>query len=68
MGLGGYVRSALRGEWHVSDIVQDGSPGAFSLGPWDASFFISFNVLFFWIVLMGLFWLDKYVPFKPKVK
>ena len=68
MGLGGYVRSALRGEWHVTDIVQDSSSWAFSLGQGDASFFISFNVLVFWIVLIGLFWCEKNLPFKPKVK
>jgi hypothetical protein len=67
MGLGGYVRSALKGQWHVTDIVPDRSVWAFNPTQVDSSFFITLNALVFWIVLMGLFWLEKYIPFKPKV-
>lgn len=59
MGLGGYMRSAVRLFWHVMEISRDTSPWGFTHTIGFATNMITFNVLFFWGIFLLLFWLSK---------
>jgi cytochrome d ubiquinol oxidase subunit I len=59
MGVGGYMRSAVRIYWHIMEISRDTSPWAFTHTIGFAANVISFNVLFFWGVMLVVFWLSK---------
>lgn len=71
MGLMGYIRSSVRLFWHVNEIMRDNSPWAYTHTIGFAANVISFNVLFFWISIMFVFWLGtlgakKVVPVPAK--
>jgi hypothetical protein len=57
MGLNGYIRSTVRLFWHAMEVVRDYSPWAFTHAIGFAGNVITFNTLFFWLVLLGLAWL-----------
>ena len=57
MGLMGYIRSSVRLFWHVNEIMRDNSPWAYTHTVGFAANMISFNVLFFWITILFVFWL-----------
>jgi hypothetical protein len=57
MGLNGYRRSSVRLFWHAMEVVRDYSPWAFTHAIGFAGNVITFNTLFFWLVLLGLAWL-----------
>ncbi|GJL53691.1 MAG: hypothetical protein NPIRA02_08230 [Nitrospirales bacterium] len=57
MGLMGYIRSSVRLFWHVNEVMRDNSPWAYTHTIGFAANVISFNVLFFWITIMFVFWL-----------
>ncbi len=57
MGLMGYIRSSVRLFWHVNEIMRDNSPWAYTHTVGFAANMISFNVLFFWISILFVFWL-----------
>jgi len=57
MGLMGYIRSSVRLFWHVNEVMRDNSPWAYTHTIGFAANVISFNVLFFWISIMFVFWL-----------
>ncbi len=57
MGLGGYLRSSVRLFWHISEIVRDESPWAFTQSIGFVTNVISLNALLFWSGLLLLFWL-----------
>jgi len=59
MGLGGYRRSSLRLFWHVTEIVRDASPWAYTHTVGFATNLISFNALAFWGSFMTFLWLAK---------
>jgi hypothetical protein len=59
MGVGGYMRSALRLFWHVLEIMRDNSPWGFTYPIGFAANMITINALVFWSVLLFLFWLQK---------
>ena len=59
MGLMGYIRSSVRLHWHVNEIMRDNSPWAFTHTIGFAANMISFNVLFFWVTLLFVFWLGS---------
>ena len=71
MGLMGYIRSSVRLFWHVNEVMRDNSPWAYTHTIGFAANVISFNVLFFWISIMFVFWLGtlgaKKVPVKGPV-
>ncbi|WP_447979598.1 cytochrome ubiquinol oxidase subunit I [Candidatus Nitrospira bockiana] len=71
MGLMGYIRSSVRLFWHVNEIMRDNSPWAYTHTVGFAANMISFNVLFFWISIMFVFWLGtlgaKKAPVAAKV-
>lgn len=57
MGLMGYIRSSVRLFWHVNEIMRDNSPWAYTHTIGFAANVISFNVLFFWVSILFVFWL-----------
>jgi cytochrome bd-type quinol oxidase subunit 1 len=57
MGLMGYIRSSVRLFWHVNEIMRDNSPWAYTHTVGFGANMISFNVLFFWISILFVFWL-----------
>ncbi|MFM7841420.1 MAG: cytochrome ubiquinol oxidase subunit I, partial [Nitrospira sp.] len=57
MGLMGYIRSSVRLFWHVNEIMRDNSPWAYTHTVGFAANMISFNVMFFWISILFVFWL-----------
>ena len=59
MGLAGYRRSAVRLFWHVTDIVRDQSPWAFTHAIGFAANVITVNTLLFWLGLLGVVWLAR---------
>src|ERR1051326_2286848 len=59
MGLMGYIRSSVRLFWHVNEIMRDNSPWAYTHTVGFAANMISFNVLFFWISILFVFWLGS---------
>jgi len=71
MGLMGYIRSSVRLFWHVNEIMRDNSPWAYTHTTGFAANMISFNVLFFWLTILFVFWLGtlgvKKVPVEAKV-
>jgi hypothetical protein len=57
MALMGYIRSSVRLFWHVNEIMRDNSPWAYTHTVGFAANMISFNVLFFWVSILFVFWL-----------
>jgi cytochrome bd ubiquinol oxidase subunit I len=67
MGLMGYIRSSVRLFWHVNEIMRDNSPWAYTHTVGFGANMISFNVLFFWISIMFVFWLGTLAAKKAPV-
>jgi hypothetical protein len=67
MGLMGYIRSSVRLFWHVNEVMRDNSPWAYTHTIGFAANVISFNVLFFWISIMFVFWLGTLGAKKVKI-
>lgn len=59
MGLGGYMRSSLRLNWHVTEIFQDTSPWAFTHPMGFVAAVITVNVLVFWGGVGTMMWLAR---------
>jgi hypothetical protein len=56
MGLMGYIRSSGRLAWHVSEIMPDTSPWAFTPSIGFAAKMVTINMVVFWGVVLFLFW------------
>src|SRR5437867_4005817 len=67
MGLMGYIRSSVRLFWHVNEIMRDNSPWAFTHTIGFGANMISFNVLFFWLTILFVFWLGALASKKAPV-
>ncbi|HJT19788.1 MAG TPA: cytochrome ubiquinol oxidase subunit I [Nitrospira sp.] len=59
MGLGGYRRSSLRLFWHITEIMPDNSPWAFTHTNGFAANVISLNALFFWVGVLLVLWITR---------
>lgn len=59
MGLMGYIRSSGRLSWHVSDIMPDVSPWAFTPSLGFAAKMVTLNMVVFWLTALFLFWLSS---------
>jgi hypothetical protein len=68
MGLMGYIRSSVRLFWHVNEIMRDNSPWAYTHTVGFAANMISFNVLFFWVTILFVFWLGSLGVMKAPVE
>jgi hypothetical protein len=53
--------------WHVNEIMRDNSPLAYTHTVGFAANMISFNVLFFWIRILLVFWLGSLTAKKVPV-
>ena len=56
MGLMGYIRSSGRLSWHVSDVMADVSPWAFTPDLMFAAKMVTLNMVVFWGAVLALFW------------
>ena len=65
MGLGGYRRSSVRLYWHVTEIMKDASPWAFTHTTGFAVNMITLNALLFWAGIAAILWLSK-TRFAPR--
>jgi hypothetical protein len=59
MGLMGYVRSAMRQEWHVYGVVKDMSPDAFIPTIGYAMNTVSVSVIIFMLLVTFVFWVAQ---------
>jgi cytochrome bd ubiquinol oxidase subunit I len=57
MGLMGYIRSSGRLSWHVSELMADVSPWAFTPDLQYATKMVTLNMVVFWAAVLGLFWM-----------
>ena len=58
MGLMGYVRSAIRQHWHVSNVFRDNSVDAFTPDLGYAANIVSVGTLIFMAMVIFVFWLS----------
>ena len=57
MGLMGYIRSSGRLSWHVSELMADVSPWAFTPDLQHATKMVTLNMVVFWAAVLVLFWM-----------
>ncbi len=57
MGLMGYIRSSGRLAWHVSELMADVSPWAFTPDLAFAAKMVTLNMVVFWGAVLALFWM-----------
>ncbi len=57
MGLMGYIRSSGRLSWHVSELMADVSPWAFTPDLQYATKMVTLNMVVFWAAVLTLFWM-----------
>ena len=57
MGLMGYIRSSGRLSWHVSELMADVSPWAFTPDLGFAAKIVTLNMVVFWGAVLTLFWM-----------
>lgn len=57
MGLMGYIRSSGRLSWHVSEVMADASPWAFTPNLQFATKMVTLNMVVFWVAVLALFWM-----------
>ncbi len=57
MGLMGYIRSSGRLAWHVSELMADVSPWAFTPDLTFAAKMVTLNMVVFWGAVFVLFWM-----------
>jgi cytochrome d ubiquinol oxidase subunit I len=57
MGLMGYIRSSGRLAWHVSELMADVSPWAFTPDLAFAAKMVTLNMVVFWGAVLTLFWM-----------
>ncbi|MEK7869155.1 MAG: hypothetical protein AAB271_02380, partial [Nitrospirota bacterium] len=57
MGLMGYIRSSGRLSWHVSELMADVSPWAFTPDLEFAAKMVTLNMIVFWGAVFALFWM-----------
>ena len=57
MGLMGFIRSGLRGDWHIFGIMRDTSEWAYTPSNFTMTQMVSLSVLVFMIGIAFVFWL-----------
>ena len=68
MGLMGYVRSAIRQHWHVSNVFRDNSPDAFTPDLGYAANIVTIGTIMFMAMVMFIFWLNAINSRRPVIK
>ena len=64
----GYIRSAVRLFWHVTEVVRDNSVDAYTLTIGEAGKMLTFNTLFVWVQFVVVFWVGSLSGKKEQVK
>lgn len=59
MGLMGYIRSSGRLSWHISEVMSDLSPWAFTPSLGFAAKMVTLNMVVFWVTVLLLFWISS---------
>ncbi len=59
MVLMGYIRSSVRLDWHVTEILKDVTPWAETPSLTYAVGMVIFNVVVFWMITTAIFWLSN---------
>jgi cytochrome d ubiquinol oxidase subunit I len=59
MGLMGYIRSSGRLSWHITELMPDASPWAFTPSLGFAAKMVTVNMVVFWLAVLALFWLCR---------
>ena len=59
MGLMGFIRSSGRLGWHVHEIMRDASPWSSTPGLGVAAGMVTLNMVLFWVLLVGVFWVSR---------
>lgn len=59
MGLMGFIRSSGRLSWHVTELMPDLSPWAFTPSLGFAAKMVTLNMLVFWLTVLLLFWISS---------
>jgi hypothetical protein len=57
MGLMGYIRSSGRLSWHVSELMADVSPWAYTPDLQFVAKMVTLNMVVFWTAVLTLFWM-----------
>ena len=57
MGLMGFIRSGLRGDWHIFGLMRDTSPWSFTPSNFTMTQIVSLSVLVFMVSIAFMFWL-----------
>jgi cytochrome bd ubiquinol oxidase subunit I len=60
MGLMGYIRSSGRLAWHVTELMADVSPWAFTPDLGFAAKMVTLNMVVFWGAVFALFWMCQH--------
>lgn len=60
MGLMGYIRSSGRLAWHVTELMADVSPWAFTPDLGFAAKMVTLNMVVFWGAVLALFWMCQH--------
>ncbi|MCP4700925.1 MAG: hypothetical protein GY862_29330, partial [Gammaproteobacteria bacterium] len=66
MGLMGFIRSGLRGDWHIFGIMRDTSEWSFTPSNFTMTYMVSAAVLVFMIGIAFMFWLGGIAAMKHK--
>lgn len=59
MGLMGFIRSALRGDWHIYGLMRDTSPWAYTPSNFTMTLQVGLAVLVFMLGIALMFWLGS---------
>jgi cytochrome bd-type quinol oxidase subunit 1 len=59
MGLMGYIRSSGRLGWHVTELMPDTSPWAYTPSLTFAAQMVTVNMVVFWLAALLVFWLSS---------
>lgn len=57
MGLMGFIRSGLRGDWHIVGVMRDTSPWSFTPSNFTMTQMVGLSVLVFMVGIAFMFWL-----------
>ena len=57
MGLMGFIRSGLRGDWHIFGVMRDTSPWSYTPSNYTMTEMVSLAVLVFMVAVAFMFWL-----------
>ncbi len=57
MGLMGFIRSGLRGDWHIFGVMRDTSPWSYTPSNYTMTQMVSLTVLVFMLGVAFMFWL-----------